>query len=150
MKNQTIGKLAAATGIGIETIRFYEREGLLEPPLRTPANYRLYPPEAESRLRFILRAKALGFALAEIRELLRLQKGGSRSEVREVAGRHLADVRAKLVSLRAIEVVLDELVADCDGCGDASEGCPIIESIASSAGYELPADAGEQQPGESV
>ncbi len=148
--NKTIGKLAAATGIGIETIRFYEREGLLEPPLRTPANYRLYPPAAETRLRFILRAKALGFSLAEIRELLRLQKGGSRSEVREVAGRHLADVRAKLESLRAIETVLDELVADCDGCGDASEGCPIIESIASLKGFELPAEVGVVHPGENV
>ncbi len=134
MTDMTIGKLAAATGVGIETIRYYEREGLLDPPSRTASNYRKYPPEAVGRLRFVVQAKALGFSLAEIRELLRLQRGGSRAEVREIADRHLADVRAKLASLHAIESVLSELVTDCDGCGDAAEGCPIIESIAAMPG----------------
>lgn len=148
MMSKTIGKLAAVTGVGIETIRFYEREGLLEPPRRTAANYRMYPATAESQLRFIVHAKALGFSLAEIRELLRLQKGGTRSEVREIAGRHLADVRAKLASLHAIESALSELVTDCDGRGDAAEGCPIIESIAAMPADELPARAATVQQGD--
>ncbi len=148
MMNKTIGKLAASTGTGVETIRFYEREGLLEPPLRTASNYRMYPPEAEARLRFIVQAKTLGFSLAEIRELLRLQEGGSRAEVREIAGRHLADVRARLASLQAIESVLDTLVSDCDGCGDAADGCPIIESIAAMAQPQPAVKMNPTTPGE--
>lgn len=129
MKHQTIGKLASATGVGIETIRFYEREGLLDEPRRTQANYRLYPPAAEQQLRFIAHAKTLGFSLAEIRELVHLQKGGRRADVRDIASRHLSEVRQKLRALNSIESVLSALVRDCDGQGESSDGCPILEAL---------------------
>lgn len=84
MEHETISKLAPATGVGIETIRFYERGGLLDQPRRTLSNYRLYPLAEEIQLGFITHAKNLGFSRADIRELLQLQKGGQRFEVRDL------------------------------------------------------------------
>ncbi len=100
MGTLTIGKLATAGGVGIDTVRFYERAGLLKKPQRTAAGYRLYAESDAARLRFIRRAKALGFSLEAIAELLRLSDGGGRrGAVRALAERRLAEIEQKLSEL---------------------------------------------------
>lgn len=129
----TIGKLASAAGVGIDTIRYYEREGLLAEPRRTRANYRLYPPAAVQQLRFIAQAKSLGFSLAEIRDLLRLQTGGTRADVWRIAEGQLAEVRNKLRALRSIESVLSPLISACHGADEVGEACPILDALAAAS-----------------
>ena len=113
----TIGRLASAAGVGIETIRYYERRGLLSPPTRTPAGYRQFGPDDVWRLAFIHRAKGLGFTLAEIGELL----GGDRSVLDVLAAAHakLAAVDEQLDSLRRRRTQLADLVATCEAGDDA-------------------------------
>lgn len=138
MTGLTIGTVARRAGVGVETIRFYEREGLLPEPPRTGAGYRKYPEEAIERLRFIRRAKELGFSLPEVEELmeLRLAPGSDRSTVKEMAGRRLADMRSRIADLLSMEKALARLTAACDGEGSV-EGCPIIAALSGAA----PADA---------
>ena len=126
----TIGKLARAGGVGVETIRFYERQGLLPPPPRSASGYRHYGPDAVRRLRFIVRAKALGFSLAETAELLSLRARDDErcAEVRAVAAAKLAEVEAKLRDLAAIRDALAGLVAQCASGGVASR-CPVLEAL---------------------
>lgn len=139
MTTMTIGKLARASGIGIETLRFYEREKLVPEPPRTEAGYRLYPAETTARVRFIRRAKTLGFSLGEIRELLTLQDAnGSRAEVREITGAHLAEVEARIRDLERVRDVLREL-QDCCSDDGAVQGCPIIRALAGES--PLPGEA---------
>lgn len=129
MDKLTIGKLAEAAGVGIDTVRFYERAGLIRKPARSAAGYRLYAADEISRLRFIRRAKDLGFSLEEIAELLRLNDGqGPRASVRELARRRLDEIERKLGELRALQQSLRTLVGQCDGEGGLA-GCPIIESV---------------------
>ena len=133
MNGLTIGKLARRAGVGIDTVRFYEREGLLPSPARTASGYRLYAAADADRVRFVRRAKALGFTLAEIRELLRLAAGhGTRASVKKLAQRRLADLERKLAEMTAIRDALSHLVAQCSGEG-AVQGCPIIEDVLSHA-----------------
>src|SRR5574337_1056720 len=102
-----IGELARRSGVGHETIRYYERESLLPRPQRTAANYRRYPPAAVARLRFIRMAKDLGYTLDEIRELLSLQDAnGHRAQVKELAGHKLRQIRARIVELQRMEAAL--------------------------------------------
>src|SRR6059036_4052267 len=103
-----IGVLATHTGTNIETIRYYERVGLLPTPARSAGGYRLYGTDHLKRLTFIRRARALGFSIDEVRTLLKLADERKRpcAEVRVVAGAHLRDVRAKIADLRAMERVL--------------------------------------------
>jgi len=125
----TIGKLAEAAGVGIDTVRFYERTGLLKKPPRTAAGYRLYAESDAVRLRFIRRAKALGFSLEQIAELLRLNDGGGRrGAVRALAEQRLAEIEHKLLELSRMRDTLRELVHQCHGNGSLS-GCPIIEAV---------------------
>lgn len=129
MSALTIGKLASQSGVNIDTVRFYEREGLLPRATRSQGGYRLYAPADVERLRFIRRAKALGFSLEEISELLRLNSGrGSRASVKKLAERRLADLDRKLAELHAIRDALGALVKRCSGAGSV-EGCPIIENV---------------------
>ncbi|HLQ85144.1 MAG TPA: heavy metal-responsive transcriptional regulator [Salinisphaeraceae bacterium] len=138
MNTISIGELARHSGIGRETIRFYERESLLPPPQRTPANYRRYPPAAVARLQFIRRAKALGFTLAEIRELLSLQDAhGDRAQVKQLTASKLAQIRARIDELTRMEAALAEMHVQCSGHGPV-RGCPIIETL---AGQPSQADA---------
>lgn len=129
-----IGEVARQAGVGIETIRYYEREGLLPPPLRQRAvhhaGYRLYEAGMVRRLRFILRAKSLGFTLREIGGLLglRVDQVASRTEMREQARLHLADVEAKLRDLQKIRRSLLHLIDECEH-GDQSSPCPILEFL---------------------
>jgi Hg(II)-responsive transcriptional regulator len=125
----TIGKLASAAEVGIDTVRFYERAGLLKRPQRTPAGYRLYAESDAARLRFIRRAKVLGFSLEEIGELLRLNDGGGRrSAVRALAERRLREIEQKLSELGRMRDTLRHLVHECHGDGSIA-GCPIIEAV---------------------
>ena len=153
----TIGRLARLGGVNLETIRYYEREGLLQKPPRTPAGYRLFPRETARRLRFIKRAQELGFSLGEIRELLalRMKPGTKREHIRvrteaSALGRSyllccalhngsvlasaegteakIADIDQKIQTLIAMKNALRSLTERCDGCGPLSE-CPILESL---------------------
>ncbi len=125
-----IGELSRRTGCNIETIRYYERIGMLPRPSRSASRYRLYADPDVLRLRFVRRARELGFTLDEVRALLALsaeQDGETCVEVRAVAVRHLADVRAKVADLRAMERVLVDAVRQCDA--GKLPGCPLIASL---------------------
>ncbi|BBA35795.1 transcriptional regulator, MerR family [Methylocaldum marinum] len=125
----TIGKVAARAGISIDTVRFYERSGLLKKADRTEAGYRLYAADDVNRLKFIRRAKALGFSLEEVAELLALNDGvGERSAVRAIAERRLAELEQKIAELDRVRRTLAGLVQACDGAGPVC-GCPIIEAV---------------------
>ena len=124
-----IGGLSKQTGTNIETIRYYERVGLLPTPARSSGGYRLYGTSQLKRLNFIRRARTLGFSIGEVRTLLRLADQRKRpcAEVRVVAETHLKDVRAKIVDLRRMERVLKATVARCAE-GRRSD-CPMIEAL---------------------
>lgn len=130
MKPLTIGKLAHAAGIGIETIRFYERTRLIPEPARTESGYRQYPEEIITRIRFILRAKELGFSLKEIKELLSLRASPKArcAEIRKRAEAKVNDIDAKVRSLLAMRNALLKLVKQCSGKAPATE-CPILEAL---------------------
>ncbi len=127
VSTQTIGQVARQVGIGVETVRFYERQGLIDDPPRTPSGYRLYPPETIDRLRFIRRAKQLGFSLDEISELLGLG-GDACSEVRALAAAKVADIEQRVADLERMAAVLRRLVASCDA-GIDQDACPILEAL---------------------
>lgn len=124
-------ELARRTGCNLETIRYYEKIGMIPDPPRTTSGYRIYDDTHVSRLRFVLRARELGFSIDDIRGLLVLVDGGTQTcaEVKERTERHLADVRAKIADLRRIEKVLAVTAAQCSG-DDAPE-CPVLEALAS-------------------
>nr|RAW00470.1 MerR family transcriptional regulator [Aerococcus urinae] len=122
-------ELAQRTGSNLETVRYYEKVGLLPDPPRTASGYRSYDSTHERRLRFILRARERGFSLVEIRELLRLvdERDQPCAESRILAATHLNDVQAKIVGLKRMERVLKDVVAQC-GDGTRPE-CPLIETL---------------------
>lgn len=129
MSGMTIGKLASAAGVNVETIRYYQRLGLLEAPSRPAGSVRRYTEEAASRVRFIKRAQELGFSLAEIRRLMRLGDPQSCGEARALAAEKLALVEARVADLERLRAVLRELIGRCDRAR-GKVGCPIIESLA--------------------
>ncbi len=130
MKPLTIGEVARQASVGIETVRFYERQGLLEEPERRASGYRQFDLEAVAVLKFIRRAKELGFTLKEIKSLLalRLDASATRAEVREKAKVKVADIEAKIADLQRMRDVLVKLVKKCHGDG-AATGCPILEAL---------------------
>lgn len=132
-----IGEVAKHAGIGIETVRFYEREGLLEEPARRASGYRQYDRQAVAVLRFIRRAKELGFTLKEIKSLLRLQLDDSatRADVREQARDKVANIEAKIADLQRMKDSLVKLIRKCSGHG-TTQGCPILEALQGSADDE--------------
>lgn len=137
MQGLTIGKLAREAGVGIDTVRFYERAGLLPRAPRTPGGYRLYALPDADRLRFIRRAKALGFSLEEIAELLTLNAGkGTRAAVKKLAQHRLDDLNRKLGEMTAIRDALARHVRHCSGAGPV-RGCPIIEAVLSNDASNL-------------
>lgn len=129
VKSLQRAELARRTGCNLETVRYYEKVGLLPEPPRTAGGYRNYDTTHERRLRFVLRARELGFSLDEIRALLRLvdERDQPCVEARAVAATHLQDVRAKIADLRRMERVLKDVVAQC-GDGTLPE-CPLIETL---------------------
>lgn len=126
--NLPIGSFAKAAGIGVETIRFYQRKGLLTEPERPPGGIRRYGHADVARVKFIKSAQRLGFSLDEVAQLLRLEDGTHCSEAAEFAARHLADVRARLKDLKRMETVLSRLVAQCDS-HRGTIACPLIASL---------------------
>lgn len=129
MTTLTIGALARETGVNIETIRYYERIGLIRPPPRSAGGHRLYDRADAGRLGFVRRARELGFSLDGIRALLALVDGGAFTcaEVRAMTVEHLEDVEAKIRDLQTIAGVLRDMAARCDG-GETPD-CPIIEAL---------------------
>lgn len=127
-KKMTIGRLADAAGVNVETVRFYQRSGLLDEPDRPGSGYRTYTEEDVRRIRFIKRAQMLGFTLEEIASLLKLEGSQTCAETRELAARKLAMVESKLADLASMREALAELVARCD-TGRDNGGCPVIRAL---------------------
>jgi MerR family mercuric resistance operon transcriptional regulator len=130
MKSLTIGRLAKEAGVNLETVRFYERRGLLPRPPRSASGYRLFPVEAARRLRFIRRAQELGFSLKEVGELLSLQvsRRTTSATIRARAEAKIADIQRKISSLKSMKKTLQKLTKVCDGCAPLAE-CPILDSL---------------------
>ena len=128
----TIGRLARQAEVGIQTIRYYERRGLLPDPGRTAGNYRTYPAAAVRRVRFIKRAQALGFTLREVGELLALRASAQCgcTDIRAQATAKMRDIDGRIASLERMRVALDRLVTACSKDGPASD-CPILDYLES-------------------
>jgi MerR family mercuric resistance operon transcriptional regulator len=126
----TISKVARAAGTGPETVRFYERSGLLPKPARTRSGYRQYPPEAVLRLRFIGHAKALGFSLREIKELLALRVTPRKScaDVRQRAQQKIREIDQRIAALARMKLSLERLSAACSRKKPVS-ACPILDTL---------------------
>ncbi len=136
MNNLTISKAATKAGVGVETIRFYERKGLIEqPPKPLDTGFRVYPEETVQRVRFIRQAQEIGFSLREIEDLLSLRADPSAdcSDVRERAAAKLEEVDRKMEQLGRIRSALNELIAACPGRG-ALRACSIMESLVAATG----------------
>jgi len=131
----TIGKLAKEAALGIETVRFYERQGLITPPPRTESNYRVYPKGEVARLRFIKRAKVLGFTLNEIKELLSLQHDphSTRTDIKKRTLTKIENITSKIQDLTRIKAALEHLASECNGHGPLA-GCPILAALNNSEG----------------
>ena len=126
--NLSIGAVADAAGVNVETIRFYQRKGLLDTPQRQPGEMRRYRPSDAARVQFVKAAQRLGFSLDEIRALLKLDDGSHCDEARAMAEQKLDDVRSKLVNLRQMQVALEGLVTDC--CATKGKAaCPLMASL---------------------
>lgn len=128
MENMTIGVLAKACGVGVETIRYYQRRGLLAQPQRASGGVRRYGEAAVARLGFIRRAQDVGFTLDEVRTLLMLGETPNCRGARTLAAQKLAVVRARLRELQRVRRALAELIERCDA--GKRRHCPIIESLA--------------------
>ena len=125
----TIGKLAEAAGVNIETIRYYQRRGLLDEPPKPLGGHRRYAPEQAKRVRFIKRAQALGFTLDEVGALLTLDAASACEETRALAERKLSLIEQKMADLAAMQGILGGLVRQCDA-GSIGTACPIIDVLA--------------------
>lgn len=124
----TIGALAQSAGVGVETIRYYQRRALLPQPLRQYGSIRRYGPPDAARLRFIRRAQELGFTLEEIGELLKLQDGTDRRAIRRIARARLQQVESRVADLQRMRRALQHVIDDCEHAPGAPR-CPIIEAI---------------------
>ena len=126
----TIGQVAKAAGVGVETIRFYERKKLIPQPKRSTTGYRTYDQQIAQRVRFIRRAQELGFSLAEVRQLfeLRLDPRRSCSEVKAEAETKIEAIDSKIAELRRMRKALHSLAGSCSGEGPTS-ACPILDGI---------------------
>lgn len=123
----TIGALAHAAGVGVETVRYYQRRGLLAEPPRPPGGVRRYDAQAIARIGFIKRAQDLGFSLEEIAGLLGLERFSACRPARALAANKLALVESRLADLQRMRTVLKKLIAGCDA--GSARGCAIIDSL---------------------
>lgn len=137
MKSLSPSALAREAGVNPQTIRYYERRGLIPPPPRTGSGYRRFPPDTIRRVRFIRQAQALGFTLREIQDLLdlRIRSGVGCKDIRERAREKIKDIRQKTAALERMEAALTKLVNRCRGRGPVEE-CPILDAL----------DSGEAAP----
>jgi len=131
MTGVTIGELAERAGVGVETIRFYERKGLMARPVRPRAGYRQYDEQAAERIRFIRQAQDLGFTLAEVAELLSLRVDPltTCADVKAKAQEKITDIDGKIRGLRQMRAALVEIAQTCGGTGPTSD-CPILDYMA--------------------
>ena len=128
-----IGRAAKSSGVSVKMIRHYEAIGLLPKVARTFANYRVYGPREVNELRFIRRARALGFSIDEIRDLLGLWRDTSRpsAAVKKIAGQHVVDLKRKIAELQGMVTTLEHLTRHCHG--DERPACPILDDLANDA-----------------
>lgn len=142
-----IGQLARQAGVAIDTVRYYERQGLLPAPERRESGYRQYGAQDVARLRFIRRAKDLGFTLHEIQDLLKLSatQHADRAEVRALARHRLADIEHRIRELDAMRAALASLVKHCSGHGPLDD-CPIIENLLAEASPDASTTSSELTP----
>ena len=131
MTKLTIGKLAKQVGMGVETLRYYERRGLIEPYQRTASGYRLYDAGAQRQLRFIRRAQALGFSLNEVAELLALSgdPDASAADIKAMTKEKIEDVEARIADLQRMRSALSELECRCPGEAGMRSECPILAAL---------------------
>ena len=128
----TRGRLATRTGCNIETIRYYEKTGLIPAPARTASGYRTYSDEHLRRLNFIQRARALGFSGEQIRGLLDLTEAGAnktRADVKALTQAHIDEISLKIKDLQKIRKRLSQISSFCDGSSQSASTCPILESL---------------------
>jgi MerR family mercuric resistance operon transcriptional regulator len=124
----TIAAAAKAARVGVETVRYYERRGLIEQPKQKVGAYRRYNGRHVARIRFIKRAQELGFTLEEIQSLLALQDGTDRRSIRTIAASRLEQIRTRIADLRRIEKALGHLLHECEA-RVGTPSCPIIDTI---------------------
>ena len=124
----TIGRLAKAAGVNVETIRYYQRRGLVDEPSKPLGGHRRYAPSAATRVRFIKRAQQLGFTLGEVTGLLRLEDGQSCRETRLLAERKLAVIEERIADLTRMRRMLKGLITEC-AAGQRPRSCPIIATL---------------------
>ena len=124
----TIAGVADAAAVGVETVRYYERRGLIEQPKQKVGAYRRYDDQHVARIRFIKRAQELGFTLEEIESLLKLQDGTDRRTIRDVAGKRLAQIRQRIADLKRMEKALAHVLRECEAHSGRPH-CPIIEAM---------------------
>lgn len=131
MDGLMIGRVASEAGVNIETLRYYERQGILPRPGRTRSKYRIYSTETVRRVRFVKRAQELGFSLKEIKELLSLRatRGPRCDAVRERARAKIRDIDDRIRALAGIRTVLAKLVDECSGSKGPLTECPILEAL---------------------
>lgn len=127
----TIGRFASAAGVNVETIRFYQRKGLLREPQRPVGGIRRYGEKDVARVKFVKSAQRLGFSLDEIAQLLRLEDGTHCDEAAEIAAHRLEDVRGRLADLARMESALSKLLQECRHSGEELS-CPLIVALAAS------------------
>lgn len=130
MERLTIGRVATRAAVNVETLRYYERRGLLPKPARTPSDYRLYSPDTVPRVRFVKHAQQLGFSLKEIKELLALRAAPKArcADVKRRAETKVREIEVKMRALGEMRRALLRLISQCDGKVPAS-ACPILESL---------------------
>ena len=124
-----IGQPSKQTDCKVETIRYYEKIGLIAEPMRSEAGYRIYAENHLKRLVFIRRSRELGFSIAEIRVLLKLVDGGDYtcSDIKAIAMKHTDDIRQKIADLKKLEKTLSRIASQCSG--DSRPECPIVEAL---------------------
>ena len=130
METLTISQLANLAGVNVETVRYYERRGLIPEPPRCQSGYRQYTPDYAARIRFIKRAQDLGFSLNEIADLLafRIETESACGEVKRQAELKIADIKSKISTLQNMQQALEDLVVVCDEKGSTGE-CPILDAL---------------------
>ena len=128
MESMAIGKIARRAGVSVDTVRYYEKSGLLTPAARLASGYRRYDDAQLKRLRFIREAQKLGFSLRDVRELLSLSRQRDITRVKRAAEKKLADVESRIAALERVRAALGKLVAACPGHGLAHD-CPILKAL---------------------
>jgi len=131
MKSFTVGALANNAGVNVETVRYYEKIGLMPKPKRKESRYRVYDESDLARLKFIFRAKQLGFTLKEIKELLelRIESKATCGDIKNLSSRKIEDIEQRINDLQNIKKVLTKLIHQCVNEELSSEECPILEAI---------------------